>query len=71
MTEPDPPKHVALSRRSFMMSSAATAAVPLVTSLPLAAQESTARPPVGAAASPAAAVHAQPSLAMTLNVNGS
>ena len=66
MAEPDQREHVALSRRTFMMSTAATAAAPLAASLPVAAQA----PMVPAGASAAGSANAQPSLAMDLRVNG-
>ena len=65
MAEQDRPDHAALSRRTFMMSSAATAAAPLAASLPATAQT----PAVARADTPAAAI-AQPSLAMAFRVNG-
>ena len=67
MAEPDRPDHVALSRRTFMMSSAATAAAPLAASLPAAAQ--TPQAPLAPLA-PRSPQPSQPSLAMTLRVNG-
>lgn len=65
MAEPDSPKHLPLSRRTFMMS---TAAAPLVAGLPVAAQ---APPPAPASSTmPAPFGSPQPTLAMGLRVNG-
>ena len=66
MPEPDRPDHVALSRRTFMMSTAATAAVPLAAGFPVAAQTPLAR----TAASAARLADTPPSLPMVLRVNG-
>ena len=66
MPEPDRPDHVALSRRTFMMSTAATAAVPLAAGFPVAAQTPLAR----TAASTVRLADTPPSLPMVLRVNG-
>ena len=66
MPKPDRPDHVALSRRTFMMSTAATAAAPLAASLPVAAQ--TPLPRTAATAAPLA--DTPRSLPMVLRVNG-
>ena len=66
MPEPDRPDPVALSRRTFMMSTAATAAAPLAASLPVAAQT----PPARTAASAAHLTDTPLSLPMALRVNG-
>ena len=69
MTDPQAPPHGPLSRRTFMLSSAATAAAPLAAGTPAAAQAQTqaARPAALAAASPGL----PGVLPMTLRVNGS
>ncbi len=69
MTDPIAPAHTPLSRRTFMLSTAATAAAPLATGVPAAAQ---AQAP---AVRPAALAPVNPgllsALPMTLRVNGS
>ena len=69
MTDPKAPAQAPLSRRTFMLSTAATAAAPLAAGLPAAAQAQTAASP------PAALAPATPGLPsampMTLRVNGS
>jgi xanthine dehydrogenase YagT iron-sulfur-binding subunit len=69
MSDSEQPTHSPLSRRTFMKSSAATAATPLAGALPAGAVAQTAV--IGPAAQ--AAAHPRPSalLAMTLRVNGS
>jgi xanthine dehydrogenase YagT iron-sulfur-binding subunit len=70
MADPNPPDHAPVSRRTFMMSTAATAAIPLAGSAPAAAQ---AQGP-GAALPEALAATASPTratMAMALRVNGS
>jgi xanthine dehydrogenase YagT iron-sulfur-binding subunit len=69
MADPELPPHAPLSRRTFMMSTAATAAVPLagVGTAPAQAQSASARP-----AALAAVVPGRPNLmSMTLRVNRS
>ena len=66
MPEPDRPDPVALSRRTFMMNTAATAAAPLAASGPAAAQT----PPARTAASAAQLAHTPLSLPIVLHVNG-
>jgi xanthine dehydrogenase YagT iron-sulfur-binding subunit len=72
MTDPKRPDHVPLSRRTFMMSSAATAAMPLAAGAAFAAQAQT---PTPLAALPealaSAAAGTQATMAMALRVNGS
>jgi xanthine dehydrogenase YagT iron-sulfur-binding subunit len=71
MADPDRPEAaVALSRRTFMMSTAATAAVPLAAGVPAAAQAQ--NTPAARPAAPAAASAADPrsTLPMALRING-
>jgi xanthine dehydrogenase YagT iron-sulfur-binding subunit len=66
MSDSNPPLQAPLSRRTFMLSTAATAAAPLGAGVPLAAQAQ-ARPVM-----PGTAIAGQPfALPMTLRVNGS
>ena len=69
MSDPEATPHAPLSRRTFMLSTAATAATPLAASMPTGAQAQTpaARPVAPAAISPGQATV----LPMTLRVNGS
>ncbi len=72
MTDPKRPDHVPLSRRTFMMSSAATAALPLAAGAALAAQAQAQAPvPALPAALASAGVGALATMAITLRVNGS
>lgn len=70
MSESRPPSQAALSRRTFMLSTAATAAAPLASGTSLAAQAEAraATQPTSMAAAP---LGQPPGLSMTLRVNGS
>jgi xanthine dehydrogenase YagT iron-sulfur-binding subunit len=67
MTEPERRERAQLSRRTFMMSTAATAAVPLAGGMPAQAQTPPTLPPQAAAA---AGAGPQAGLALLLRVNG-